>query len=570
MGKPRFLAAMLLSAALAIVLFCGNPKNPYSSPSAAKIFADSSLTSLNDSVKAFTEVPCSVSLYLPGLIDSMYVHVVKTGYDTVIAGVAVKTDKVAFDFVAPAPGTYQVKVFIVRSDNSFDSLIKEVKVFLILPVVTTDSASFHITLPRDSFVVRFIASDADSNLRFGYTWVDTGIGTASSTPFLSLKPFHETFSRTVSSAALLSGLGAPIVLHAYAIDAESLFSAVTSCTLFVSDTTKPSLKLLAPDTAATVTSLPVTVRALVTDLAGINTVTFNGAAMVFANDTASYEASSIDSGKSLDSIVAFDKAGNRAAMVFPLTYSGKKLYPPKIIDLSRSTPEGHSFAPISLDASVILSDTGIKDTAGYKKDSLTWLITDSVGNQIAVPASHLFTVPFPSDTEWAGTIRLTFRVTAKNNPALYDTKQPSFFVTEVYDPPVITQQQDLCSTTPHSATIYLDTITTVRALDNKYPDLDWTFKNGKHFKVDSLYGSILSLGKTAAPPVTTPGGAVIVPPITRFYFNRHVVISPITVPDSGYYGTDTLLFTVTSPQGSIVSKPIYFSHSKLCLFHLFP
>ena len=44
----------------ALALFCGNPQNPYTQPKSAIIVADSSLRSLNDSVKAFTAVPCTV------------------------------------------------------------------------------------------------------------------------------------------------------------------------------------------------------------------------------------------------------------------------------------------------------------------------------------------------------------------------------------------------------------------------------------------------------------------------------------------------------------------------------
>ena len=159
-------------------------------------------------------------------------------------------------------------MIVVRSDNSVDSMIKQVTVYLLLPAVVPDSSSFHITLPADSFVVRFTATDADSNLRFGYTWIDTAMGQTQTTGFVGLKPFLDTISRTVNSAALLAALHAPIVCHAYAIDADSLFSSVANCTLYVADTTKPAIRLLVPDTSAAVSALPVTIKAIVTDLAG--------------------------------------------------------------------------------------------------------------------------------------------------------------------------------------------------------------------------------------------------------------------------------------------------------------
>jgi hypothetical protein len=562
MKKFSVVVSAILASAVALVLCCGTPQNPYTNPKSAQIVADSSLTSLQDSVKMFKTVPCSVSLYLPNLIDSIHVHVVKSGFDTIIAGGKVSSDEFTFDFTAALPGVYQLKVFIVRSDNSIDSLIRQVTVYVLLPVVTPDSAAYHVILPVDSFTFNFTAVGPDSNLRFGYTWIDTSTSQTQLTAFSALKPYHETFSRTIHALLLHAGLHAPIVCHAYAINADSLVSAVASCTLYVTDTTRPAIQLVVPDTSVTITTLPVTIKTVVTDLAGIDAVTFNGAPMILTNDTATYVASSIDSGKSLDTIIALDNSGNKGVLAFPLTYAGKQLHPPKIIDLSRATTEGHPFSPISLDASVTLTDTSIKDTTNYKKDSLTWVITDSLGNQIAVPASHMITIPFPIDTEWTGTIKLTFHVTAKNNPALYDTKQPSFFVAEVYDPPVITFQSTMLSLVPYSSPIYLDTVTTVRALDNKFADLAWTFKNGKHFKVDSLYSIRIIPGLSKA----ASGQADSIKSITPIFgfFTRHVKISPLTVADSTFFGKDTLQFMVKSPQiSSPVSMWFYFSHIKL-------
>jgi hypothetical protein len=578
MKKYTLIASGCCAFMVVLALFCSSPQNPFSNPKSAAIVADSSLTSLKDSVAAFTTAPCTVSVYLPDLMDSFFVTLrIDSLSNTGIASGKVTSEKIAFPLPVEYPGTYTVTVRIVKIDKTVDSLTKTFTVFssyaahvdfvlpqkdslryhreyacsctvthpeladslqarliygstdtvlvrtkaaagmgfritvpavgafsirvnmsllgggsdsatkalvgyIQTPVVTPDSAVYHVILPLDSFNFNFTAIGPDSNLRFGYTWIDTAVAQTQTTAFVALKPFHETFSRTIHPLLLHAALHAPLICHAYAIDADSLFSAVASCTLYVTDTTKPGIRLLAPDTAIVITTLPVPIKAIVTDLAGVNTVTFNGASMVLStNDTASYVASSIDSGKSLDSIIAFDNSGNRAALVFPLKYAGKKLYPPQIKDLSRATTEGHPFDSLYLDTCVIITDTSIKTVATYKKDSLSWLITDSAGGQIGVPASHKIAIPFPTytnpaDTEWTGTIKLTFKVMVKNTMSLYDTKQPSFFVTEVYDPPVITYPQSLCSTVPYSDNIFLDTITTVRAIDNKLPALDWKLK----------------------------------------------------------------------------------------------
>jgi hypothetical protein len=557
----------MLSSLGALALFCGTPQNPYSQPKSAIIVADSSLNSLNDSVKAFIAVPCTVSLYLPNLIDSIHVHIVKSGFDTIIAGGAVSSTEFIFGFYTGSPGLYQVTVVAERTDNSLDSMTKQVTVYLHLPSVVPDSTSFSITLPADSFVVRFTATDADSNLRFGYTWLDTATAQPQTTPFLSLKPYQVTFSRTVTSATLLAGIHAPIVCHAYVIDADSLFSSAAACTLYVKDTTKPLIQLLSPATTDTVRALPVPVTAIVTDIDGINSVTFNGSSMTFVHggDTAIDTVSSIDSGTTADSIVAVDNGGNKAVLHFHLTYEGKKLYPPQIKDLSRATTEGSPFAPVLLDTCVVITDPAIVDKAAFIRDSLRWEIRDSSGLLLSYDLNtHLFTIPFPADSAFWGTIKLTFKVFVSNLPTkLFDTKQPSFFVTQANFPPVITLAPDQCFRILQTDTINLNAATTAHDPNDALSSLNWTFSKGSHFKVDSVYSRILAKAPEAR---GLPIGNPIIPILL---FTRRIVIDAISAADTSFYGTDTLNFTVRDPDGLIASKKIYFTRTAgLCLFHL--
>jgi len=560
-------ATLWIAVGFLFIFHCAAPKNPFTNPADAKIITDSSLKSVQDSVKASTTLPCTVSVFLSNLVDSFFVTFGAPGADSTIASGKVTQDIITFQLAPKNIGKFNLTVVIIKSDSSRDSIVKSLTVFVRAPVVTCDSLAYHAALSADSFSFIFTVSDPDSNVRFAYTMIDTSLGPTQTTSFSSLKPFHETVSRVIKGTAFKSALFAPLVCRAYALDADSLFSNVVSCTLHVFDTTKPSVTLLEPDTTQVITILPNKIRAIISDLAGIASATFNGSAMTFSHDTAVYNASTIDSGASIDSIVAFDKADNKTVFRFGLTYSGKKLFPPKIKDLSRATVEGNAFGPLFLDTCVIIADTSIKDTVAYKKDSLSWIITDSSGGQIAIPASHIIAIPFPSDTEWAGVFRLTFKAFVKNTPALFDVKQPSFFVAEVYDPPRITVGSFLCSTKPHSDTMYLDTGTAVSAVDDQLADLNWTFKNGKHFKVDSLYSALrLGLPKAANALAAGPIG---IGPILGSYFNRHIVIAPKTVADSGYYGLDTLLFSVQSSKGSD-TKQIVFSHATNCLFVIIP
>jgi hypothetical protein len=566
MKKCSITACVAVASMVALVMFCGNPQNPYTNPKSAEIVADSSLTSLKDSVKVFTAVPCTVSLSLPNLMDSIHVHVVKSGFDSIIAGGAVSSGKFTFDFAAASLGVYQLKVIVVRSDNSIDSIVKQVTVYVRLPVVTPDSAVYHTILSlQDSVTVMFTAIGPDSNLRFGYTWIDTAVGQTQTTAFSALKPFQEKFSRTVHFLALHAGLHSTLVCHAYAIDADSLVSAVASCTLYVSDTTTPTIRLLAPDTGATISTLPVSIKAIVTDLAGINMATFNGSSMTFAGDTASCTASSIDSGESVDSIVAIDNVGNKATLLFRLTYSGKKLYPPQIKDLSRATSEGRPFPPVFLDTCIVITDPAIVDKAAFAKDSVRWEIRDSSGLLLGYDLNtHLFTIPFPADSAFFGTIKTTFKVIVTNTPALYDTKQPSFFVTQANFPPVITLSPDQCFKALQTDTINLNAATTAHDPNDPLTSLNWTISKGTHFKVDSVYSSRI-LAKASESEVLP-----IVNPIIPFqFFTRRVVIDAISAADTSFYGTDTLVFTAQDPGGLVASKKIYFTRTKgLCLFHL--
>jgi hypothetical protein len=667
--KRCFLPVMAM-AVPAFFLVCGPSQSPYSNPADAKILIDQSLRSLDtlhDSLTAFSTVQCTVELYLPKLIDSFYVHVSTNGKDSVVTSGAVAGTQITFPFTVAAPGIYGLKVVVVKTNDSTDSISRTITVYSSLsaqaafvlpvrdslvvrreyacslavthaeladsvvarlmystmdttiahvkasagvvfkftvpaagafsiravvtmyggrrdsvtknmvgytlsPVVQPDSLSHTVFLPADSFTFKFTVTDPDSNVRIAYTWIDTVMSPPAT--FLTPKPFRETFSRTVNKARLLAAAIAktPIVCSAVAIDLpDSNVSEIARCTLYVRDTISPAVTLLSPPPNAsdTIKTLPLTIKALVTDLTGINSVTFNGSAMTYDSlhkDTALISVSALDTGKNVDSIVALDNAGNRSKLTFPLIYKGKQLYRPEIKDLSKATPEIKRFDTLFLDTCVSIKDPDVVNKPAFIRDSLTWLVTDSAGGQIAVPASHKIVIPQPLDTEWVGTIKLTFNVWITSTPSLNYTVQPSFFVTEVPDKPVILLGQSWCSNTGYSDTVYLDAATTVRDPDNALTSLSWKFTPGKHFKVDSLYTSRLL--KTEAGLPIEPTGPVL-PPIGKYFFNRHVRIGPISAADTSYYGTDTLIFTVTDPGNLSDSKAIYFSRiAGKCLFHI--
>jgi hypothetical protein len=656
--KNNYLLIMSIVGA-ALYLSCVPAESPFSNPADATILKDNSLRSLDaksDSLKAFTTEQCTVSLYLSDLIDSFYVHRSFSGKDTVVAGGSVTDTAIRFPFAVTTPGIYNLKVVIVKTDGTRDSLSRTVTVYsplsptlsfvlpatdsvtvrkayacslavtnvelvdsftarlrfksidtviargrpktgisftfvvpvaggfsvrvginkfgggadsvtknligsTLTPVVRPDSTAYHIVLPADSLTFKFSVTDPDSNVWKAFTWFDTASGAMLETSFPP-KTHKTVISRTIKASALLAGLKAPIVCSAVAIDfPDSNVSSIAICTLYVKDTLAPKIALLTTDTATAITALPKIIMARVTDIAGIVSATFNGSPMTLKGDTAVFEAASLDSGKHLDSIVAVDGVGNKSRLLFSLVYTGKQLFPPQIKDLSMAVPETKKFDTLFLDTCVIIKDSTITNKTAYARDSISWTITDSSGAKIDT-ATHKITVPQPADSEWVGTIKISLKAMVKNQPTLYDTKQPSFFITEVPDKPVIQLGQSWCSRTPYSDTIYLDTVSTVRDPDNAPATLNWKFSKGKHFKVDSLYKSIFNptLSKTT-------GGPIIIRPEV---FTRKVRIGPISVADTSFYGTDTLTMTVTDPGALFDTKPLYFTRSPKCLFIFFP
>jgi hypothetical protein len=566
--KKRFYSVMLISGA-ALFLICAPAQSPYTNPADAKILIDNSLRSLDarsDSVKVFTAVQCTVELYLPKLIDSFYVHLSGNGGDSVIASGAVTGTPFTFPLSVSVPGVYGLTIVVVKKDKSADTLVKTITVYAMSPVVTPDAPAHTVVLPADSFSFKFTVTDPDSNVWKAYTWLDSASGASQEISFAP-KTHSIVITRTVKGSALLAALHAPVVCYAVAIDfPDSNVSKVAACTLHVKDTLAPQIVLLPPTDTVNSASSPVTIKALVTDYVGVDSVSFNGTPMVFSNDTALFFAA-LDSGKHIDTIVAFDKAGNKGKLVFTLAVQGKVHIPPQIKDLSRATSEGLPFDSIWLDTFVIIADTSIHDTVTYKKDSLSWVITDSAGVSIIAPPGHRIKIPFPSDSAIWGMYKLTFKLYDKNITKLYDTKQPTFFITQANFPPVITLYPYQCFRNILADTINLNALTSVHDPNDPASSLTWTFTKGKHFKVDTLMsrGLIGRLSKSASIPVVNP----IINPFP-VYFNHHIVIDTISKADLTFYGTDTLTFTVRDPGGISNTKQIYFTHltpTGFCLFH---
>jgi hypothetical protein len=562
MVKQGSVVCFLMFAA--VFLSCTHPLDPYSNPDNAIIQPDSSLTTLKDTLKISTAYTCSVNVFLPNLVDSFFVRI---GDSTIQKGAVNGTSPIIFSFVPVDTGAYQVRFVIAKSNGSKDSLVKNglvVPLPSLAPHIVPVSGSIHLFL-GDSAVVKFILTDPDSDL-VGYTTrlsLDQDTSKSHALDFSYSLTSHiklDTIFRTLKGAFLLPGLSAPLICYAQAIDRKSNYSNVASCSVFVADTTPPTIAKLRPITDS-IFILPDTIIAQVDDNWGVDSVKLNGAKMSLSHDTAGYIVPALAPGTtSFDTIAAWDKAGNITTIVFPRIYSGPKVYPPEVKNLSRTVFTGHRFDTLFLDTCVKITDpaaTTTADTQAYIT-SLSWLITDTAGAIVNYGANYnvlarKFVVPAPTDTLWDGTITLTFKAIAASGPSSAP-KTVNFIVKDRPGTPVITTGNQSKLLGNSFDTLFLDTC--AKDPNDSSATLNWTIKSGKFFKADSLL---------QCPPCVNPPCLICLKPT----FRRRVAIVP--VPDTTiinpatWTGSDTLYFTVKDPGGLSKTKPIVFTKWKFII-----
>ena len=108
----------------AVFFSCMNDRqNPYQNPDNAKIEENTSCTNMTGILKAGTAYSCSVSIYLPALVDSMVVHVRHSGVDSIIYRTAINDSPlVVFSFFSKDTGYYEMQVIVVKTNGTKDSL----------------------------------------------------------------------------------------------------------------------------------------------------------------------------------------------------------------------------------------------------------------------------------------------------------------------------------------------------------------------------------------------------------------------------------------------------------------
>ena len=497
------------------------------------------LSSLPVKAAANAVFACTVSVLYPEFIDSFALYQSTDGAQSVkIDGGVLGDDTViVLSIVLPHPASYDFSFFLYKTDG-VDTVTASLSVFSTTPEVQTESARRTVPV-GDSVVYTFVVTDADSNM-LEYMF-SGGIFTAETHPFLASERAAATVTLTLSEEQVRSLRDTLMFFAMTAVDESGQTSRAAVCTLLVSDSVPPMVAAVAPlgDSAYMVDNLPDTLRMTIRDAWRVDSVKYGGTRVLFtADDTVMIPVANIDSGTTIDSLEAWDPAGNRTVKVITLQYAGAKVYPPKITPFFQTVNERQQFDTVFLDTKVTITDT----TAAYGKDSLRWSVAvDSADSGMEVHFDSLkrkLLVTAPTGELLRDRI-IMLSVTVTDPSGISSTLHGNtFIIIEKNDGPVITLRgQSKLFNTPFD-TLVIDSC----GYDPEHNSrLYWNIERGDYFYPDSLY------------TVNCPGEKGI--PSCFRMLNGKVRIAPDTVVINAVPATqstiaDTLRFTVQSVTGT--------------------
>jgi len=305
---------------------------------------------------------------------------------------------------------------------------------------------------------------------------------------------------------------------------------------------------------------PVAVRALVTDIVGIDSVKFDTMPMVYARDTALFVFSPADSGEHVDRSSRLTMRATEPGFC-SLPSSRRKRCCRRSCATCPGNPQGVAFAPVWLDTCVVLPDTTLRTRSPTKRIRSPGSLPTAPEDRLPFPATTCSPYPFlptpcgrdiPADFQG---VRHQFTVAVRHETAVVlrdalqlsarDNARPGPMLQDISDRHHIPGRR-------HYRTRSNDALSS----------LNWSFSKGSHFKVDSLYSSRL-LGK-----VSGSSGLPIVNPILlssfyapcrdRYHFRRR----PVVLRYRHAY-----VYRNRSGR-ACASKKIYFTRpTGFCLFH---
>jgi len=470
---------------VACFLFCELPENPCNINNAGIV--NETLTALPETVPVNSVYQCTLTVRYPEFIDSFSVFASKSaGSPFRMAGASVGDDTtLVFQVHLQEAATWDLSLYLYRGPF-VDTVSGTVSVFSTTPSVNAVASETAVFIGNDA-EVSFEASDPDSNL-FKYTVLVGEGGTPDTQQFLAGERAQAQISRQISASGLRSFRDTSVLFFVSVIDEDGQAGASAVCTLTIRDTAAPSITLLPPlfhDSVHTVASLPETLYAKVNDSWAVDSVKFAESRLSFAGgDTVAIMINSLDSGTTVDTLKAWDPAGNCSSVSISLFYDGPKVYPPSLTPFYQTATEGEAFDTVFLDSKVTITDPD----ADYGKDSLLWSVKiDTVDSGMAVgfdSVARILTVTGPSGElfhDRMAVLSVTVTDPAGQSASLNGV---TFIMVEKNDPPRITLKgQGKIFGNPFD-TLKLDTC-------GHDPEgnasLFWVIERGRYFYPESTY-----------------------------------------------------------------------------------
>lgn len=516
-------------------------------PEELTFFVKDSFRPRTDTLTLGEEVQCTVTVQRDHLLDSFSMFTIQGPQVSPVVEEAVSGPRIEIPFTAAHTGYFELLLVVHSVAGTSDSLSR----FFVgyaesaAPELVADSTAYRV-FAGDSVTVSFTASDVDGDLFEWELQADTA------------QPVGAKFGDGDHGAANISHAVAYASFDTVAVIAavqDSQFqSAQAACTVFVLDTLPPRIELVAPaDTAALVTQLPLRIAAVVHDESPVDSIKFNDTHMIDTSDTAVLQAS-LQPGEFLYTIAAWDRAGNKGGVAFNLHYDGDSTYPPQIKNLSSEVAEGASFDTLLLDTCVVITDPDPE----YAVDSLQWVISESNpggGLEVVYNAAQRTLAIAPPHSEWWGSEVVTLVAIAPDG--MSGNAEATFRVTAVNDPPQLLLRDSYLKL---KGAVFdtLDLDTCASDTDNTVSQLSWTFRSGKYFQVRRL-GIELRLDPDLGDGYRLPKAAA----------SNQVVIEPKTylgtpvIDEDTWTGTDTLIFSVSDPEGEVAEKEVLFTKYEL-------
>lgn len=450
------------------------------------VVSNETVSEIPDSIPIKSFFQCSVSVRYPDAIDSFAVvrSDVNADYSRKSYTGAVTDSLLVFDVSFPDSGSHTYSI-LFYCDTYVDSVTKTSFVFSTIPVVSASETNVSSYLD-DSLMITFTAEDPDSNL-LKYILSSDG-GLAVDKQFLAGEQTEATVERELPLSYILALQDTVDLISFSVMDEDSQYSSTVLCTLQVVDTIKPEITsdvATLIDSIYTVSALPDTLTMNVTDNWHVDSVKFGGEKMpIDADGTVAIELVQLDSGTTLDSIEAWDRAGNRKSLEVRLYYSGPMIFQPDIAPIFQTVNEGSLFDTVYLDDKVTITDTA----ATYTKDSLRWSVetdTSDSGMHIHFDSLHRTLYVQAPEGEIHRDRIAVLSVTVVDPAGISKTQHgATFLIIEKDDPPRITLKgQNKTFGTPFD-TLKLDTCGFDPEGANR---LIWTIKRGTYFYPDSIY-----------------------------------------------------------------------------------